>query len=82
MPFFRVRVLASRVGSVQSGIKNLVSLVNLYMAHVSSLIQDTARIPGVSVIAAAPDAGLHSSPLLLGKGPLASGCTRSDKLNS
>ena len=60
----------------------VVNLVNLYMAHVASIIQNTARIPGVSVNAAAPVAGLHSSPLPCGKGLLASGCTRSDILKN
>ena len=77
-----LRSLASRVDSIQSGIQSLVNLVTLYMAHVSSIIQNTARIPGVSVNAAAPVAGLHSSPLPYGKGPLASGCTRSDILKN
>ena len=77
-----LRSLASRVDSIQSGIQSLVNLVTLYMAHVSSIIQNTARIPGVSVNAATPVAGLHSSPLPSGKGPLASGCTRSDILKN
>ena len=77
-----LRSLASRVDSIQSGIQSLVNLVTLYMAHVSSIIQNTARIPGVSVNAATPVAGLHSSPLPCGKGPLASGCTRSDILKN
>ena len=63
-----LRFLASRVGSLQSGIGKLVNLVNLYMAHISSLIKNTARVPGaLSVMSAAPAAGLHSSPLPPGK---------------
>ena len=77
-----LRSLASRVDSIQSGIQGLVNLVNLYMTHVASIIQSTARIPGVAVNAAAPVAGLHSSPLPCGKGLLASGCTRSDILKN